>query len=458
VTGDIASLEHQLNDFDPDVRRDALNGIASALAEGAVSASPPTGDINVHLHTFFSFNAADWSPSRIVWEAKKIGLDVVGSVDFDVLDAMPEMFEAGDVLGVRTVAALETRTFIEQHSDKVFCSPGEPGVAYFMGTGFTRLPGPETAAATALSAMRAQAAARNVAMLERISPAVGALDIDYDADVIPLTPKGNATERHMLAALDDRARRMFPEPDRLAAFWAGALATDAAKIKPILDDTPALRNAIRATLMKRGGIGYVQPDEKTFPPIADVIEMILECRAIPCFTWLDGTSAGEADPEWLADFSLELGCLAVNIIPDRNWNISDPATKKLKVRKLGEIVEAIRSRDLIFSIGTEMNSYGQRFVDDFRSTELAPFADDFRDGALILYGHTLLQRALGIGRTSDWARDRFGDDRRAANSFYLAIGRKGFPPRQAREALSKLGDEPCDVEDVRKALGQTSKR
>jgi hypothetical protein len=85
-----------------------------------------------------------------------------------------------------------------------------------------------------------------------------------------------------------------------------------------------------------------------------------------------------------------------------------------------------------------MNNYGQKFVDTFAAPELRPYAADFRDGAYILYGHTLLQRALGKGLMSEWAREAFGGDRARANAFYLEAGRRGFPPLAAREALAGL--------------------
>jgi hypothetical protein len=386
-----------------------------------------------------------------VWESRKAGLEVAGSVDFDVLDAMDEMFAAGDIVGLRTNVAMETRVFAHEFADKEFSSPGEPGVLYFMGTGFTRLPEPGSAAEATLARMRAGARARNEAMLERLRPVVEPVAIDYEADVLPLAPSGNATERHMLAVLDAKAQAMFPDEGERARYWAGRTSIPADEIRALFGDAAAFRTAIRSKLMKKGGPGYKQPDESTFPPIRDVVRMTQACEAIPCSTWLDGTRAGEEDAGALADWYLELGCLAYNIVPDRNWNLTDPAERELKVRKLGEAVEAARARDLIFSVGTEMNNYGQKFVDTFEAAELAPFAADFRDGALILYGHTLLQRALGKGRMSPWARDTFGGDRARANAFYLVVGHSGFPPLAARQALAALPAE-CDAAGILKAL------
>ena len=433
---ELAALERRLSHFDGEIRREALNELARRVRAGEAPGAELTGAVNVHLHTFFSFHYKDYSPSRIVWEAKKAGLDVVGSVDFDVLDAMDEMFEAGEALDVRTVVALETRVFTEDHPDKEFSSPGEPGVLYFMGSGFTELPAAGSAAAGYLDAMRSKARERNVAMLERMRPCLRPLEIDYEADVLPLTPSGNATERHMLAAFDMKARERFRETERLAAYWAERLATSAHLVVPLLGDPAKFRTVVRAKLMKKGGVGYVQPDERTFPPIRDVVAMVLDCEAVPCATWLDGTHRGEADSDALLDWFLDMGCPVLNIIPDRNWNLADPAEKKLKTQKLAEIVAAARRRHLIFSVGTEMNNYGQKFVDTFDAPELRPYAADFRNGGYILYAHTLLQRACGKGLMSDWARETFRGDRATANAFYLEVGRRAFPPRPAREALA----------------------
>jgi len=62
-------------------------------------------------HSFFSFNARDWSPSRIAWEARQAGLYAAAVCDFDVLDGMEEFLDAGEAIGLRAAAHLETRAF-----------------------------------------------------------------------------------------------------------------------------------------------------------------------------------------------------------------------------------------------------------------------------------------------------------------------------------------------------------
>ena len=51
-----------------------------------------------------------------------------------------------------------------------------------------------------------------------------------------------------------------------------------------------------------------------------------------------------------------------------------------------------------------MNAPGKKLVDDFDAPELAPVRQAFLDGAHFIYGHTVMQRAVGLGYQSEWAR------------------------------------------------------
>ena len=68
---------------------------------------PGTG-VNLHAHTFFSYNAYGYSPSKYAWLARKAGLAVAGVVDFDVLDGLEEFLEAGRLIGLKTCVSLES--------------------------------------------------------------------------------------------------------------------------------------------------------------------------------------------------------------------------------------------------------------------------------------------------------------------------------------------------------------
>ena len=238
------------------------------LAEtGAVPLESEKEAANMHCHTFYSFNAYGYSPAGLAWMAKKSGLPLLGIVDFDVLDGVDEFLDACFSLGVRGSAALETRVYIPEFSTREINSPGEPGVYYYMGIGFTTSQAP-AAAAPILADMRSRAEQRNLAMVERINAYLAPVEIDYQRDVLPLTPAGNATERHLLAAYTKAAARIFADP---VPFWAEKVKTSRGTGRRADQRwAQAFQNTVRAKLMKRGGVGYAQPDAGTFPTLEDV--------------------------------------------------------------------------------------------------------------------------------------------------------------------------------------------
>jgi hypothetical protein len=236
------------------------------------------------------------------------------------------------------------------------------------------------------------------------------------------------------------AERTVPDT---AGFWADKLQVAPEKVTDLLEnDSPQLQNMIRSRLMKRGGVGYVQPSADAFPITEDVSALIRACEALPCAAWLDGTSQGEQDIDELLDLLMDQGAVTLNIVPDRNWNISDPDIRRLKVGKLYEIVEKAQERHLPLNVGTEMNSFGQRLVDDFESPEMAPLHQAFLDGAHFIYGHTLLQKAQGLGFESEWAKTHL-PARPDRNDFYTRLGYAVPPGKPSLDWLRKMdADSP----------------
>ena len=222
---------------------------------------------------------------------------------------------------MRGSAGIETRVFIPEFADREINSPGEPGVYYHMGIGFTG--GALTPEAQPSSSeLRQQSAQRNRDMVARVNAYLAPVAVDYDADVLPLTPAGNATERHMVVAYIQAAERWPAMP---AGFWAERLGMERAAVEKAMADSPSFQNTLRSKLMKKGGVGYVQPGHDTFPPVEKLNALSVACGALPCAAWLDGISPGEQAIEELLDLLVAKGVVALNIVPDRNWNIADPA-------------------------------------------------------------------------------------------------------------------------------------
>jgi hypothetical protein len=439
-------LENKLDDFDKGTRLEALHLLKEKADADQTSPLKKTDFINLHCHTFFSFNAFGYSPSHIAWRAFKEGLEVVGIVDFDVLDGVEEILEAGEILGLKTVAGIETRVFIKEYSDKVINSPKEPGVFYFMGTGFYKRLVSGSGSDETLARLTRIARDRNLAMLERINNFLRDVQIVYETDVLPLTPGGNATERHILVALDNKAKEIFDNSEALITFWAEKLGVEREKIASVLNSPPELQGLIRSKLMKSGGIGYVKPEKGSFPALEEMIEMIKDCDALPTAAWLDGTNEGEGEPKELFRFLIEKGSVLLNIIPDRNWNIKDAEEKKIKVRNLDEVIKVAQELNLPIVVGTEMNKYGQKFVDDFTVPELAAHLDYFRQGAFFVYGHTRMAKSLNKGYHSDWAK-RYLPERGNRNRFYTEVG-QSVEPGYDYENLKRTSDDHVQPDEI----------
>lgn len=425
----VNEFEARLGSFSLEGRKQAL----SDLMKSGCDLQPFAEVANMHCHSFYSFNAYGYSPSALAWVARKRGFSLMGIVDFDVLDGVEEFLAACNQVGVRGSAAMETRVYIPEFGDREINSPGEPGVYYYMGIGFTTSSAPQSAAHL-LTGLRQRAEQRNRAMVERINAYLDPVQLDYERDVLTRTPAGNATERHMLAAYTQAAADRFADP---AGFWAKKLKMSVEQVAAQLTDMPTFHNTVRSKLMKRGGVGYAQPEAGSFPTVEDVNQLTVACGALPCITWLDGYSTGEQAMEELMELLISKGGVALNIVPDRNWNIADPDTRRKKVANLYQMVDLAKKLDIPLNVGTEMNAYGQKLVDDFDVPEMQPVRDVFIDGAYFIYGHTLMQQALGLGYQSEWAKVNL-PKRADKNSFYTRVGRQIAPSEQNLARLRLL--------------------
>ncbi len=390
----VESLEQQLDSFDPVIRSRAVKELIASQT------LPPTTDwINLHSHTLYSYNAYGYSPSKFAWLARKRGLGMAGIVDFDVLDGVDEFLVACRLLCLKGIASVESRVFVPEFESRVINSPGEPGIAYHMGVGF-----PRTVQHPFLDDMRARAAARNRDLIARVNSFTAPVTLDYDKDVLPLTPASNATERHICEAYAKKGD---------ADFW-----------RQRLGDCPAepakLQALIRAKTMKKGGVGYVQPGKGSFPLMAEMNKFILEAGAIPTLTWLDGTSDGEQAIDELFEVANRHGAAALNIIPDRNYT---PGIKDQKLQNLYDVVALAEKHGFPIIVGTEMNAPGNKFVDDFDTAELKPLLPAFLKGSHIAYAHSVFQRHTGKGYLSDWSKQKFSSVA-AKNEFFEKLGRE----------------------------------
>jgi hypothetical protein len=430
----IEELEARLDNFNTRQRKESLEQLCEKVKKGEIGLPRPGTDVNLHCHTFFSYNSYGYSPSKFAWLAKKHGLAVAGIVDFDVLDGLEEFLEAAKKLNLKACAGIETRVYVPQFSSRVINSPGEPGISYHMGVGF---PTSDLKPELKEFQLRLQKTSqqRNIELMKRINKYLSPVELNYEKDILPLTPSGNATERHICLAYARKAKTIFTDDTKLAQYWSEKLGMDATVLK--LPEGRNILNTLRNKTMKRGGVGYIMPDKGAFPQMTDMDNFSLAAGAMPTMTWLDGTSEGEKALEELIDIAIDSGVVAFNVIPDRNYN-AGTGEADMKCKNLKHALELADSRGLLIVCGTEMNSPGQKFVDDFKMKELAQFVPLFLKGAYIVYAHSALQRQCGLGYTSQWAKKTFASINEK-NEFYRMVGQYIEPSTE--ETLAGFDDK-----------------
>jgi len=378
MTGELITL---LSDFDEKVRKGALEKIVLLIKEGKIKKDIDLKPwLNLHIHTFHSYNYNNWSPSRIVFEGWKTGLKYVGTVDFDTLAGVEETIFAGKLLDIGVMGGFETRTFADELKEVVTNSPKEPGVCYLCGKGFLKSPDENSDAGKFFGYIKGIAQRRNREVIEKLNRYLGEVKVDYYRDVLSLTPSGNPTERHITEAYHRKSEDMLGE--KVDMFWSDILKIDREKVRKIRVHNKAdFQELLRKTLIKYGGPGYMPPEKKNFPSFDETVRMIETAGGVPVGGWLDGTTDGEENPDTLLDFLESKGVKVVMVIPDRNYNIADDKERELKIKKLDEFMAACQKRKVPVICGTEMNKYGQPFVDDFNNPVIGKYLPYFLSSA-----------------------------------------------------------------------------
>lgn len=409
-----SKLEEKLDSFNIEERKSALIELISNIVK--VKPNSISDYVNLHIHTFFGYNAYGYSPSKIAWLALKHELTITGIIDFDVLDGVEEFLQAAQLTHIKACVGMETRVYFPEYAKKEINSPGEPGIAYHIGIGFPQVPS-ENHLCDFLHKLKKKSQHRNIELTSRVNKLLNPVIVDYNKDVLPLTPNGNATERHLCQAYAIKAENIFSNKKELIRFWTQRLECPENIVE--LPYGPKLLNEIRKKTMKKGTIGYVQPDSGAFPTMIEVNKFIIDAGGIPTLCWHDGMSEGEQEEEKLIENAMNCGVQAFSVIPNPAYTPRDP---KKKLDNLHKVVELVDNIGLPIVSGTEMNDHAQTLIDDFDSNKLSSLVPLFLRGGHIIYGHSVIQRQAKMGYMSQWAEKSFKNNREK-NKFFEQLGK-----------------------------------
>ena len=360
-------------------RLDALRELCAQLGER------PRRGTNSHIHTNESFSVFR-SPSEAVWQAAREGLAVLGINDHYTIAGYEEFRRACEIAGIAATFSLEALAMdrAAEAGGLLLNDPHNPGRVYLCGKGVTRVPPDSSAPMQKLARMRAALARRNREMAAKVAQIFRERLNSEEGPtwevVRGLTPRGNATERHVAWATLARLRALAVERQ---APLAQVIERCCAATPPAGADDAALQIFVRAKLLSAGAPGYVPESEEAFVSSEELRQIFLAFGAIPTYPVLGNpVTSGERDIEALLDRLEAADFYAIEVIPHRNTR-----------ERLAEIVSAARRRWWPVFNGTEHNTPEARpLLDPFAlDPEFEPW---FRQSTALLLGH---QRLVGRG-------------------------------------------------------------
>jgi hypothetical protein len=332
---------------------------------------------NCHIHTNESFSAFG-SPSEAVWRAACEGVAVLGINDHYTTSGHEEFRRACAIAGIEALFSMEAVAMDRAAAAEglLLNDPDNPGRVYLCGKGIARIPAESSAAARNLARMRAALERRNREMTGKAGnlfrERLGADGPLWD-DVLALTPRGNATERHVSRAILKKLRALAGERSESLT---GLIERATGAAPPAKTDDASLENFLRAKLLKAGSPCYVAEADDAFLSSEELRQMFLAYGSIPTYPVLGNPiTPGERNIETLLDRLEAMGFYAIEVIPHRNTR-----------ERLTEIVSAARRRWWPVFNGTEHNTPEARpMLDPFAlDPEFEPW---FRQSARILLAH-----------------------------------------------------------------------
>jgi hypothetical protein len=388
------------------------------------------GEINLHIHTNESFSVFR-SPTEAVWYAYKAGIEYFGINDHYTIDGHREFREACRIAGLKAGFSIEAIALDEQAFGKGWRinDPDNPGRMYIVGKGVTRNLKQGGKGYRTFQRMREAIQRRNRKIVDRLNSYCTAkgfmLDLRY-RDVIKLTPRGNATERHVVQAFCEKVDSRSKDVDRRVEIYSTLLSTPLNR--ETTDDPHKLLTAVRSKLIKSGMPCYVEEKKEAYTSIKNLVDIFLEYGAVPTYPVLaHPVTEEEEDLEGLVGKLKELGMYAFDVI--------DLRTERARAKEV--LSQASRHGFPVF-IGTEHNT--KKLLPLSGDIEKDPeFHDYFKKSAQFLLGHQLLSKLCHYGYVADNGKPRI-DDLHQGFQLFSEIGAMDLSEEKIGE-LKKLKTE-----------------
>ncbi|MCK4698816.1 MAG: PHP domain-containing protein [Bacteroidales bacterium] len=308
--------------------------------------------VNGHLHSPYSFSAFT-NMEQMFKMATNENIKVLGINDFNTTDGYVEFIKLAIKYKIFPLFNIEFMGMLgdEQANGIRVNDPNNPGRTYFSGKGL-RYPAQTGEENKKVLYSIVNESHRQVEeMISNLNDFLQQIGSDIRIGIDEIRGKWAkelVRERHIAKALRIKIFEKFSNEKKRRIFLEKLLRD---KVPMSLsDDVSALENEIRAKLLKKGGVAYAKENEKAFPEIEKVIEIIVNAGGIPCYPVLLDDKNGdyteyESDPVKLLEKLKEKKVTSIELIPGRN-----------DFKKLKEFVLFFDKNGFVITLGTEHNT------------------------------------------------------------------------------------------------------
>jgi predicted metal-dependent phosphoesterase TrpH len=429
------SLDVRLNDPCGKVRLEAVRALGESVKQGV----SPTGEVNNHVHTIYSFSP--YSPSLAAVMAARAGLQTVGIMDHDSVAGCEEMLDACAAIGMASTAGCEIRvnmdgTCVEGRKTN---NPDEPNISYIAIHGIPRTQ--LTACARFLQPIhntRIERDRQEVLRLNARLAAAGLAPLDFERDVLAISEAaqgGSVTERHILYALCLKLIKQFGKGAALIACVEERLGTPIpAKLKELLLDggnphyVYDLLGVFKSTLVAEF---FLPSTRQECLNVTEAVRFANEIGAIPAYAYLGDVGespTGDKKAEKFEDDYLDLLMPELRAIGFKAVTYMPPRNTKPQLLRLQQLCQ---QNGLMEISGVDINSSRQSFNCPIL---LEPEFRHLTDAAWALIAHEKLAAAdprLGLFHAANPLREL---SVAARIGRYAALGRR-INNRQPEQAI-----------------------
>jgi hypothetical protein len=320
-------------------------------AFGNPFAEPPL-PVNAHVHTPYSFSAFE-TMTDLFTQAMEENIRVLGITDFITVEGYDEFHRLACEHNIFPLFNIEFMGLMQEEQQKGIRinDPNNPGRMYFCGKGLSFPVVLSEFNRTKLQNVYLNSISQTQQMVSLLNDYLkklkAGITLDFEEIRGNLT-KGLVRERHIAKALRMKILAKYGKAgarqEFLKILYDGKDSMASSGIAGDLD------NELRANLLKKGGVAFVEEDPTAFLSVKEIRDIILDARGIPCYPVLLDDAKGnftdfEADLDELIRNLTRNRIYAVELIPGRN-----------DFSNIKKFTEIFSDKGFLITFGTEHNT------------------------------------------------------------------------------------------------------